>query len=178
MIDERLKKRLLKLKKLADYGVGGEAENASTILANLLKKHNISEEDIGIDVRGEETFKCKERFHENILNRTISNVCNEDRQYKLQNMMYMVNLTSYELAQTVLRYDLLVKSYDKMVMDYQMAFLVKNKLFLQSDYEDAREEENLTDEEIEEIKKINRFQWNIDETVFPTNLLEKENYEK
>ena len=43
---EKLQEKLRKLKALAEQGVGGEKENAEKLLAALMKKHNISEEEI------------------------------------------------------------------------------------------------------------------------------------
>lgn len=48
-----------KLKALADKGVGGEKTNATTMLNNLLKKHNLTIEDIEGEEKKDYFFKLK-----------------------------------------------------------------------------------------------------------------------
>ena len=75
MNEHKLRKRIKKLRALAEHGIGGEAENAKRLLDELLKEHGIKLEDIGEHIRIWEMTSLNESGV--ILEKVIKSVCPE-----------------------------------------------------------------------------------------------------
>src|SRR3990167_8655776 len=84
MNEHKLRKRIKKLRALAERGMGGEAENARRLLDELLKEHGIKLEDVGEQIRVWEMTTLNEGS--SISEKVIKSVCSEAvitvKQYK------------------------------------------------------------------------------------------------
>ena len=175
IIDSRVKSRLKKLKALIEHGVGGEADNAETILRDMLKKYNISESELGLDGKTDRLFNAPTIFLRDVLIRTLYNVCKTDDIDVFSDKggkKMKVSLTDYEYAQTKIRYEAYRKSFKELVVDMQTAFLLKNKLFTNGETASNKEEEETTLEEKERLLRVANLERGFDQTKIPVNLIE------
>lgn len=77
MIQEVLD-RINKIKELAERGVGGEKVNAENLLAKLLKKYNISEDDLVDDKVSEHEFQYWGEFGKELFNQVVFSILGEN----------------------------------------------------------------------------------------------------
>lgn len=70
-MDHILLERLNKIKSLVDRGVGGEKENADLLLQRLLKKYNLTEENLLDDVVREHEFRFYGAFGKALLDQVV-----------------------------------------------------------------------------------------------------------
>ncbi|MBK7362717.1 MAG: hypothetical protein IPJ01_10515 [Micavibrio sp.] len=150
-----------KLKALADRGVDGEKTNAEAMLNSLMKKHNITIEEI----EGEELldffFKI-EKIDYKFLNQIIKHVNHTIKCYgefpkdviKKHNLRgnYMINCTSSEYIEIEAKYSFYKKLYEEEVDVFYTAFLTANSLLI--DIPD-REDKEMTLEDYENWKRVN-----------------------
>lgn len=65
---------LKKIKALAERGVGGEAENAEAILARLMKKYGIEEDELDEQIRRRHDFEYHGKEQEKLLRQVVYKV--------------------------------------------------------------------------------------------------------
>lgn len=75
---------LKKIKALADRGVGGEADNAETILARLMDKYGISEDELSEETRASVEFTFSGKEQEKLLRQIVYKVTNGGTAYGLK----------------------------------------------------------------------------------------------
>lgn len=149
-----------KLKALADRGTGGEKINAETMLNALMKKHNISIEDIEGE-KQEHYFMNLDATEVKIFNQIAKHVNrslivygefpkNEIRKYKLTGN-YMVKCIPSEYIEIEAKYTFYIKLYKSELSIFFSSFLKANDLLLTP----TGEEQEPSKEELEKWKRIN-----------------------
>ena len=58
---------MLKIKALADRGVGGEAETAAALLDRLMDKYGVTEADLSDDVKELHEFRYSKPFEDKLI---------------------------------------------------------------------------------------------------------------
>jgi hypothetical protein len=119
-----------KLKALAERGIGGEAENAATLLERLLAKHNIQLEQVETEERHRCEYTIKQK-HQSLFWAIVFNViCDFDGKYRSSGKTNIVlNLTYAEQLEITAKFDFYVRNYDKQIKKFMMAFIVKHALY-------------------------------------------------
>lgn len=122
-----------KLKTLSERGVGGEAENAATMLSNLMDKHNISIEQL------EEIKRQNERFKINTsqiqLFGQVAHMVGNFDVYEVKdrksNIMegIQVSCTKAEYLELSATFDFYWSAYEKEQKIFYQAFVQKNNIF-------------------------------------------------
>ena len=120
-----------KLKALKDRGIGGEKENAAKLLEKLMKKYNITEEEI----KNEETKivwvnlrnKAEERICSQILYAYFDNADLRQR-YKDRTKCF-VELTAAQEIEFKYMLSIYLESFYKEQDVFISAFIQKNKIF-------------------------------------------------
>ena len=148
-----------KLKALADRGVGGEKVNAQKLLHALLKKHNITIQDIEGE-KTQEYFLNLDDATQGKLFSQIAGKVNRDlklygefpknviRKYKLKGN-HMITCTPAEYIEIEAKYDFYSKLYADELKIFWKSFLKANDLLL-----DATEDYKPTKQQLEEWKRI------------------------
>lgn len=77
-MDDRILKKISKVRELALRGSDGERENAEVTLARLLVKYNIEEEDLLEDVMTEHEFQAYGQFGVQLFYQICANVVGSD----------------------------------------------------------------------------------------------------
>lgn len=65
---------LKKIRTLAERGVGGEAENAEKLLAHMMEKYDISENELDADIRERNDFEYHGKEQKKILRQVVYKV--------------------------------------------------------------------------------------------------------
>jgi hypothetical protein len=138
-MNQKLQDKLQKLLALAKRGVGGEKVNAEKFLDQLLKKHNLTIDDIDQDNFKKRYFKYTNKENKTILNHVINKVL-ELREYDLYTIKgfreFMVKITDYENIQIIELYDFhstqLAKEKKQILNDLCNAYIQKHQLFRSS----------------------------------------------
>jgi len=150
-----------KLKALAEKGVGGEKINAEKMLNDLLKKHNISIEEINGEKLEDYYFKIIDKYSWTLLYQIVKKVnlsirCfgeipkNKIREYKLKGN-YLIECTASEYIEIEAKYDFYLKLYKSELNTFLSAFIEANDLGVDDPNREAKE---LTGEQIKELYRI------------------------
>lgn len=142
-----------KLKALAERGVGGEKTNAIAALEALLKKHNISEEEL------EDPITKRYRIYVPFKKRTIFNqvfkmIAGTQEMYILRSKpnTYVQELTALQFIEVEATFDFYWKAYEEELAIFEQAFIQKNQLF--DPKGPVRELDELTPEEQAKARKM------------------------
>jgi len=158
MPDEKLMRRLEKILALAERGVGGEKETATRMLQNLLDKHGMTHEDLGVDLQKEERLKYgREPFSKQLLVQIVLSVCGRSRGIYTSNRLrygIIVELSPHEKIEVELRYNLYRPSLKEQIDLAFSAFIHKHNLFDCEDSDDDDEEPEQSPEERAKIKRM------------------------
>ena len=142
-----------KLKALADRGVGGEKLNAERMLTDLLRKHNISIEEVEEPDRSDREFDCQKK-QESIMMGCIYSVMGKDVdvfRYRRKKTGYIVACTNAEYLEIEASFAFFWRHYEDELKIFERAFVQKNKLIpFDADSYDRAE---LTPEEERELNK-------------------------
>lgn len=148
-MDERLMKKLAKIKALADRGVNGEQENAEALLDRLLAKYNIYEEDLLEDTVKEFEFQPYGVFGTKLFPQICANVVG----YNVTVLYYVnkrncktrfVKCTEAQFIEISEMYEFYRYHLDKGLESYYKAFIQKERLFPEDvDVEEMSWEETL-----------------------------------
>lgn len=148
-----------KIKALADSGVGGEKENAQKILTELMRRYNISEEELCEENIKEFEIKIPKVFkaHELAVQTFYSVVgCKNEKKffsgYKEKRNRF-VFCTSAEFVEFEAKYKFYLHYLEKESERFYSAFIQANKIFPPKGLERENvEQETLTNEDIEVLK--------------------------
>lgn len=66
-----------KIKALAEQGTGGEKYNAQQKLEELMKKYNISNDDLAVDILKDFNFSVRREIDRKLLNQILYSVCGD-----------------------------------------------------------------------------------------------------
>lgn len=133
-VDERLRRRLLKIAELAARGENGEKLAAESMLAKLLKKHNLSFDDLSEKrERGWVVFTCDGRYELQLLEQIIRRVTKQNEfercrsQHDAGTSWYA--LTPQEHAEVGLLFGVLKTHLHEHLEKTLAAFVLKNELY-------------------------------------------------
>lgn len=150
-----------KLKALADRGIGGEKQNAETMLNQLMKKHNITIEEIEGEKIEMHFFKIDSKHHSlwfQIVKRTNDTIrCygefpkSKIKQFNLGGN-YAIDSTTSEYIEIEAKYDFYRRLYESELDIFFSAFLDANDLLCDNKPEDLKKQ--YTKEEIEKMRRI------------------------
>lgn len=139
---ERIKEKLRKLLELTRQGVGGEKDNAQSILDKLFKKHGLTLDDL--DPEYAEVYECEFKFG-NALERklllqvifTVLNVSSIPVRHDHKNSKTLcVKATHAQKLEIDLAWSLYRESFTKEQDRLFIAFIHKNHLFGPDNVED------------------------------------------
>jgi len=126
-----------KIKALADGGVGGEKENAQKLLAELMLKYNITEEEIAeetvkdFDFKIPKLFKARELISQ-VIYSVVGNEVEEEKglyTYGIKKNKYIIKCTAAEFLEIKAKYNFYLH-YLKIESDrFYNAFVQANKIF-------------------------------------------------
>lgn len=149
-----------KLKALADRGVGGEKINAEMMLNALMKKHNITIEDIEGEKLEDYYFSFDKSEHSlwlQIVKTTNRNIkCYGEfpekviKEFELKGN-YMITCSASDFIEIEAKHDFYKSLYKEELDVFYTAFLSANKLFF---IKEESEEKEMTEEEYRKWKRI------------------------
>lgn len=119
---------LKKLKELADRGIGGEKTNAQKMLDNLLKKHNLTLEDIGVVEKSLRVFKVK-RSQRQFFMQVAASVIGNKFSYWNDRNTFTMELTVSQFIEIDARYDFYWKEFKNEEKIFWRAFIQRNHLY-------------------------------------------------
>ena len=85
---------LLKLKELSKKGINGEKENAAKLLEKLMKKYNISEEELNNEEIKDVYINLKNEIEIRLASQILYAFFDNRKLYKLNKFKYYTELTS------------------------------------------------------------------------------------
>lgn len=148
-----------KLKALAEQGVGGEKLNAEKMLSDFLRKHNISINDIELDMKNEYWFKVNTDYEKRLLSQISKNVNNDTKiyyvesknvkKYKLEGN-FMVECSVSDYIETKSKYEFYKPLMESEMKVFYEAFIQANKLWVNTP---DSEEKEYTKEELKELRR-------------------------
>ena len=151
-----------KIKALAESGVGGEKENAQKLLAELMQKYDIKEEDIEDDVIKEFDIKLS-KFYKNesfamqilysIVGKGIQNGKGFYSYIWNKRKRYFIKCTSAEFLEFEAKFKFFSYHFKKELERFYSAFIQANKIFPIAGNEiDRDKKEDLTKEDYAMLK--------------------------
>jgi len=149
-----------KLKALADKGVGGEKENAEKMLSDLMKKHNLTIEEIEGEVEGEYFFKI-EQADVMLWRQIVANVNykipkygefpkSDIKKYHLKGN-YLIKCTAAEFVEIESKFNFYKNLYKQELEVFYSAFIHANSLYSSRP---AKESDDWDNDEIDKQVRI------------------------
>lgn len=176
MMSEKIRELARKLLELANQGIGGEKENAQTMLDRLLKQHGLSIEDLLQEQMRPVHFRkrIKDPMKQNaFLLQIAASVIGSKRvseSWVVRNtsdntLYYKIDLTAAEEIEIKAKYDFYWRDYTEQADVFRDAYIQKNKLYANPDKDNGGPGE-LTDEEFEKMQKTAKMMRGIEEKIF------------
>ncbi|MDR0829235.1 MAG: hypothetical protein LBN95_03875 [Prevotellaceae bacterium] len=158
---ETIIEKLKKIKTLAEQGFSGEMQAAKITLERLLKKYNLTVEDLSNEVKKQRYFIAKIENDRVLLilcsYKIIGLRTSELYNYKGEPNKFYIDLTDYEFAEfSELLYWHKInmkKEFNQFVIDFRKAYQYKHNLYCSDKIPEDREQK-LSLGEIERIIKI------------------------
>jgi hypothetical protein len=157
-----------KLKALAEKGVGGEKINAEKMLNSLLRKHNLTIEDIEGEKIDHYFFKLKKE-DERLWSQIVKSVNNKikcygpfpDKDIKRVGLggNYMIDCTTSEWVEIEAKNTIYQRLYKDEVNTFYHAFCTANNILVQPDKE--IDISDLTEEELKTLLRVRKLSKNI-----------------
>lgn len=141
-----------KLKALADRGIGGEKLNAERMLQNLMRKHNISLEEIEGEIRDFVSFILKpeqRKLFAQVASMVVPNTDLYGR--KVSRNKLFLYLTKCEYIELKATFDFFWKAYKQESDLFYTAFIHQNHIFRTDETIEEAVEHSLTPEEVKKI---------------------------
>lgn len=120
------------LLELSKKGVGGEKENANKLLHKLMKKYNISEDDLEKEELHKHDVRFKTRWQEQLIHQIVYMINPERDIYKYTNRkvkIAILELTDAEWIEHQYLYSIYKKSFEEELELFTSAFIQKNNIF-------------------------------------------------
>lgn len=152
---ERIKDKLRKLLELSRQGVGGEKDNAQSVLDKLLTKHGLALDDLDPDVAPVESceFRFDDKWEHDLLIQVVYSVLQTltitYREEHKNSKKYCIKATKAQKLEIDLAYGLYREAFKKEQERLFVAFIHKNRLF----GPDAEKDDSDTKTEIHELSK-------------------------
>lgn len=122
-------KHLLELSK---RGVDGEKRNAEALLKKLMKKYNISEEDLTKEELKKHDIRFRNKWEERLISQILYMINPNRDTYKYTNRkakIIIIELTDAEFIEWKYTYDVYKKAFEEELDVFTMAFIQKNNIF-------------------------------------------------
>lgn len=132
--DEKIKDKLRKLLELARQGIGGEKDNAQSVLGKLLKKYNLALEDLDPDCAPIEPFEFsfKDELERNLLHQVMHHVLQSSkllvRVERGNSKKVCIQITRAQKLEIDMAFDIYRKAFKKEQERLFIAFINKNNL--------------------------------------------------
>jgi len=160
-----------KLYALAQFGVGGEKQNAQQMLENFLTKHNLGIEELQDSKLEFHNFDVEEK-HESLFSQVVYAWFNDlqifvpkDGRKKKQLVLKMTMLDALELK---VKFEFYRDLFDKEFDIFYNAFVQKNRILPPS--AKSTDWGNITEEEKEFNRRVNKMQEQIERKDFVKQL--------
>ncbi|MBG8552342.1 DUF2786 domain-containing protein [Hymenobacter guriensis] len=120
-----------KMQRLAEQGVGGEKENALTMLRRLMSRNGISESDLAQTQRSYRLFPVESVDEARIISQVMSTILPvgfERKGHKDHKLAYVVEVTDLEFLEIRAKHDFYWRAYKRELELFVMAFIQKHGL--------------------------------------------------
>ena len=151
---------LKKIKALAERGVDGERENAEALLAKLMEKYDISEEELAEDTRKRHDVEFHGKEQKKLLRQVVFKVTGGfayELVYRSSGRTVRTQLgaecTPAEKVEIEFLFDFYTNLWDREREAFLAAFIQKHRIFSMRDDLPARE---ISDEELAKIHALMR----------------------
>ena len=144
---------ILKLKALSERGVGGEKENATKLLEKMMKKYNISEEELVDEEKRGVIIDLNSKIEVKLCNQILWAYF-DTYVYKIKNKRkkYYTELTSSQEIEFRYILSVYLENYHKEEEIFLYAYVQKNDIFPKN-LKESDENEEITDEERKKRRK-------------------------
>lgn len=141
-----------KLKALADRGIDGEKDNAVDALNRLLKKHNISLQELEEEKIITKVFKVGR--HKQLFVQCSASISDSIKLFghRHSKVKMIVDLTTSQFIELEAKFEFYKKDYEKKERQFFDAYIQSNRLFGEGKLDASK----LTEEEIAEIRETLR----------------------
>ena len=172
---DKIKNKLRKLKALADRGVGGEADNAQRLLAEVAEKYGIILDEFDLEAEEKIRFEVKlpKNWQRDIFRQLVAlmrlekcgDVHNlevlEYYSFKVNPKQFYVHCTKAEWLELTAKYEVLARDYEEQIKSFTLAFLMSNDLLLPPSDDHNKK---LTQKEREEYRRASNLSWGIEKS--------------
>lgn len=158
---EEIKRRLGKLKALADRGVDGERANAEQMVSELMDKYGISPDFINEVAKERFTIRFgvtwERKLFVQLMRLCVGN--NDDwglyahykpRSRNWDNKTYEIECTQAQWIESLSKFEVLRRDYNRQLKNFYRAFLMRNDLLLPCDPNAP----DPTEEEVEQEREV------------------------
>lgn len=140
--------KMRKLLALAERGVGGEKETAQRMLEKMMKKYNVSFEDLEVETVATYWWNYDNKFEKQILFQTYGKVADKDTiKYYKGDRKCGFELSSSQYIEMDMHYTILRRDLKKHIERAVTAFIHANELFSST----PSKSHEYTDKELDEI---------------------------
>lgn len=125
------KELLLKLQELAKRGVNGEKENADKLLKKLMKKYNISEDEINDEEINEVELELRDDIEVRLACQILFSFFDNAPLYKKwkKRVKYYIKLTKPQEIEFRYMFSVYLENFRKQELIFYRAFINKNRIF-------------------------------------------------
>lgn len=143
---------LLKLKELSKKGINGEKENAAKLLEKLMKKYNISEEELNNEEIKGVYINLKNEIEVRLASQILYAFFDNAKLYKVNKfkVKYYTELTSAQEIEFKYMFSIYLEDFKRQELVFYRAFINKNNIFPKSVTVETVEAKNFSSEEIKE----------------------------
>ena len=121
---------LQKIKILSERGIDGEKESAEKILAHLMQKYGITEEDLATEKREMQWFRYHNELQRRLLLQIIYMIMGTDDMYKTgRHKLVGTKCTPFEQLEIEANYEFYKNAMEQELDFFYIAFCRKNCLF-------------------------------------------------
>ena len=144
------KEKLLKIKRLAERGIGGEKTSARRILNKLLEQNEMDESQLSD--KKEYRWAYKNKDEKILLIQTITKYTNSNEIFEITRLKELtVDCTQEQADWITVSYNIYKTDYRKLLKDTLRAFIHTNKI-----YGTEMSDKELTDQEYENYKRMEK----------------------
>lgn len=156
---EEIIEQLLKIQTLAERGVCGEKTSAQEMLVKLMKKYEVTEEELFQDKVNYEIFAYKNDIEKSVLVQIIVSILGNVDFYRhtKKRKVTCVRCTKYQRIEIEMKYNFYLEKFYEELEIFEHAFYIKNDLF-------CKDAKGIPEEEVDpiELAKIRKMVANLD----------------
>ena len=131
-MENNISDTMKKLLELSRRGIDGEKANAEKLLKKLMKKYNITEEDLLIEEVKKRDVKYKADWQDKLLNQIMHMINPFRNTYKYRNSKRRVTIiecTDAEFIEFKYLYSIYSNAFERELETFTKAFIYKNNIF-------------------------------------------------